>query len=215
MKFTYLLKLMEFFLPYLMRRLPFRQLWRFVSYLRISPSYEVLSFDAELELLDRKGKTAVYRKSQSVRFLRDDVVAYEDQAFGDGDIFASYQCSPGKPVDFYQDGNLWRILISLRETKSKGQIERFIIERQINGAFVDESNYLQINIEHPTTKLTMSIIFPSDHPPRRITIIQRNKKRSQLLDAQYLTQLPDQRYKATWAIPFPNLFEQYIVKWDW
>lgn len=69
--------------------------------------YEVLSCEVTLSLVDVKGREAIYRKVQKVRFLQDHVIAYEDQAWGDGNLFADYKCSPGIPVDRYQDGNRW------------------------------------------------------------------------------------------------------------
>jgi len=46
--------------------------------------YEVLEHQATLELLDQQGKHARFRKYQKVRYLQDDVIAYQDQAWGDG-----------------------------------------------------------------------------------------------------------------------------------
>ena len=81
--------------------------------------YEVLDYQAEFELKDGKGHVAVYRKHQRVRFLQDNIIAYQDTAWGDGEIFADYRCSPGVEVDRYREGNRFNILISLRETKSR------------------------------------------------------------------------------------------------
>jgi hypothetical protein len=50
--------------------------------------YEVLEYEKTLELVDPKGKLAVYTKHKKVRFLQDKVIAFQDQAFGDGNIFA-------------------------------------------------------------------------------------------------------------------------------
>ena len=46
--------------------------------------YEVLDYQAQLVLKDSKGKTAVYTKRQHVHFLQNNVIAYQDQAWGDG-----------------------------------------------------------------------------------------------------------------------------------
>ena len=97
--------------------------------------YEVLSYEARLELLDPTGRHAVYRKRQRVRFLQDHIIAYQDQAWGDGNPFAAYRCAPGKAVDRYREGHRWRVLISLRQTKNKGDVEEFFIEREIRDGF--------------------------------------------------------------------------------
>ena len=67
--------------------------------------YEILEYDSTLELLDRQGKTAVFKRRQKVKFLQDNVIAFQDYAWGEGEIFADYKCSPGVEVDRYQEGN--------------------------------------------------------------------------------------------------------------
>ena len=51
--------------------------------------YEVLEYDTTLELKDGKGERAVFRKCQKVRYLQDNVIAYQDQAWGDGKILVN------------------------------------------------------------------------------------------------------------------------------
>src|SRR5262245_17055675 len=49
--------------------------------------YEVLEYEARLELLDTNGDKAILHKRERVRFLQDNIIAYQDMAWGDGDIF--------------------------------------------------------------------------------------------------------------------------------
>src|SRR3954451_18007463 len=79
--------------------------------------YENLSYEATLELLTATGTVAIFRKEQRVRFLQNHIIAFEDYAWGDGNVLASYECKPGIVVDRYLEGDHWNILISLRETK--------------------------------------------------------------------------------------------------
>ena len=116
--------------------------------------YEVLEYETSLELLDASSKKANYDKRQRVRFLQDN----EDQAWGDGQIFADYKCSPGIAVDRYQDGNRYRILISLRETKKYGTIEKFHIHRRIENGCTKKSEYFQPRIDQPDRNYLSSII---------------------------------------------------------
>jgi hypothetical protein len=53
------------------------------------------------------------------------VIAFEDYAWGDGDVLAEYKCSPGFEADRYLEGDRWNILISLRETKHRGDVQDF------------------------------------------------------------------------------------------
>jgi hypothetical protein len=48
--------------------------------------YEVLEYEATLELEDQGGKRATFKKREKVRYLQDNIIAYQDQAWGDGEI---------------------------------------------------------------------------------------------------------------------------------
>lgn len=57
--------------------------------------YEILDYEAQLELIDGQGAVAIFRKRQKVKFLQNNIIAFEDYAWGDGDVLADYRCSPG------------------------------------------------------------------------------------------------------------------------
>jgi len=86
--------------------------------------YEVLKYESTLELKDRGGKRATFKKREKVRYLQDNVIAYQDQAWGDGEILVNYRCTPGTPVDRYRSGYKTYILISRREVKNRGLVGR-------------------------------------------------------------------------------------------
>jgi len=53
--------------------------------------YEVLEYESTLELKDQGGKRATFKKREKVRYLQDNVIAYQDQAWGDGEILVNYR----------------------------------------------------------------------------------------------------------------------------
>ena len=73
--------------------------------------YEMVAYDARLELLDGRGELATFSKRQRVRFLQDNIISFQDHAWGEGDIFTDYDCSPGVVADRYQAGDRWNILM--------------------------------------------------------------------------------------------------------
>jgi hypothetical protein len=81
--------------------------------------YAVLGYESTLELRDREGTKAIFNKRESVRYLQDNVIAYQDQAWGDGEILLNYRCTRGTPVDRCRSGYKTHILISRREVKEK------------------------------------------------------------------------------------------------
>ena len=140
--------------------------------------YEILDYDSTLELVDPQGATATFKRRQRVKFLQDNIIAFQDHAWGDGEIFADYKCSPGIEVDRYQAGDRWNVLISLRETKSAGDVEDFYIERTVRGGFTQNEEWRQIEIRHRTKRLKLAIIFPEE---RRVRILSPGETSSAFL----------------------------------
>ena len=122
--------------------------------------YEILDYDSVLELQDPQGKVAVFKRRQKVKFLQDNIIAYQDYAWGDGNILADYKCSPGVPLDQYQDGFRYNILISLRETKNRGDVVDFNIERTVPGGFTRPNEWRQVMVEHRTRKWPLDLTSP-------------------------------------------------------
>lgn len=177
--------------------------------------YEVINHEVCLELKDTGGKTSIYTKRQRVRFLQDNIIAYQDQAWGDGDIFAEYRCSPGIPVDRYREGQRYRILISLRETKNRGDIEGFHIERTIKDGFTRPTEEFQTQMSHRTLALAMTVIFPAKRRPRHVWLIEQNAFRTMPLGVENQHELPDGRFSVSWETNVPILHESYIMRWEW
>ena len=65
--------------------------------------YEVIDYELSLELYDIRGSIASVNKRQTVRYLQDHIIAYQDQAWGQGEILVDYSCAPGIPADIYQE----------------------------------------------------------------------------------------------------------------
>jgi len=177
--------------------------------------YEVLEQNIRLELQDPLGQQATYFKREAVRFLQNNVIAFQDQAWGDGDIFADYQCSPGIPVDRYREGHRYSILISLRKTMNRGEVQEFHIQRRILKGFTKPTEDLQAEINHRTHYLNLSVIFPRERLPKRCWLIEQNTRRTHAIPSEQFTYLPDKRLQVMWLTEKPHLFETYILMWEW
>jgi hypothetical protein len=177
--------------------------------------YEILDYDATLEIIDPKGEKAVITRREVVRFLQDNVVAIHDHAWGDGQLFAEYSCQPGVAVDFYEDGSKYNVLISLRETKNRGDVVEFWIERVIKRGLLEDHEWFETEIDHWMKRLKLSIIFPKERPCRRATLSQRSSGRTMLLPQKHFALLPDGRQKLTWETSCPKLHDRYTIKWAW
>ena len=177
--------------------------------------YEVLEYEVTLELKDKQGKRAIHRKRERVRYLQDNIIAYQDQAWGDGDFLVNYRCTPGKEVDRYQSGYKTQILISLQETKEKGDTDEFRIEREIHNGHLNATEYAEIEISHRTKQFAMQVIFPKARPPHRPILKKRLRKEAVPLSQEHIRQLPDGRWLLWWSTTKPRLYEHYLLQWDW
>lgn len=190
----------------------FMQFWREG---RFHGTYKVEDHYSTLELVDRRGKISVYSKRQLVTFTQDGVFAIQDQAWGDGEIFAGYSCTPGIAADRYKEGYRWKILISLRTTKNKDEQEEFFIQRRIKDGFTTPICNFQTQVDHPTKALTVSVIFPKTRHPKYVHLIEQNMRRSHTLGKEHCTPLSNGRVQYSWHLAKPHLYEGYILRWEW
>lgn len=175
--------------------------------------YEVLNYGTTLELLDKKGKKAILKKKEEVKFSQNNIIAYQDQAWGDGKILLNYRCNPGTPVDRYRSGYKTHILISLREVKNKGDKDEFNIEWGIQNGFLSKTGFWSTEICQRTKQIIIQVIFPKMRPPSRTWILEKNTQRTFLIDEK--KQLPDGRWLVSWQKNQPRLYEHYILNWKW
>lgn len=177
--------------------------------------YEVVNYKTTLEILDNKGKEAVLTKTEEVKSLQNNIIAYQDQAWGDGKILLNYRCTPGTPVDRYRSGYKTHILISLREVKNKGDIDEFNIEWGIQNGFLHTTGFWSTEVSHHTKRIIVQVIFPKSRPPSQIWLIKKNLQQTHLLDQSAKKKLPDGRWMVNWEKNHPRLYEHYILKWEW
>lgn len=189
-----------------------KKLWRGLA---DEGMYEVLEHDVVLELKDSKGKRALVRKLQKVRYRQNNIIAYQDQAWGDGRILVNYRCTPGFEADRYESGHKTQILISLREVKEKGEEDEFNIEWEHLNGFLKSVEEWGSEISHRTKALKLQVIFPKQRPPQQVFIVEHLRRRTTPLSQENIRKLPGGKWAATWEVTKPRLHEQYGFKWEW
>lgn len=176
--------------------------------------YEVLEYETTLELENKQGSKAKLYKRQKVKYLQNNIIAYQDHGWGDGEILLDYKCSPGVEADRYRPAHKTFILISLREEKQKGDIDEFHIEWGMRDCFLRHTEQWGTKISHRTKNLKTYIIFPKSRPPIQAWTVEQLTNKKHLLD-QNTIQLPDGRWLVQWETAKPRLHENYIIKWEW
>jgi hypothetical protein len=119
------------------------------------------------------------------------------------------------PVDFYEDGSKWNVLISLRETKNRGDVVEFWIERVIKEGLLKEDEWFETEIDHLMRKLKLAIIFPKERHCRRATLSRRSAQKATPLAQKHVALLPDGRQRLAWETGHPKLHDRYTIKWVW
>ena len=177
--------------------------------------YEVLEYESTLELQDDKGKIASFQKWELVRYRQNNIIAYQDHAWGDGEILLNYRCAPGLVVDQYRPGQITFLLISLREPKRRNQVDEFNIEWEMRNGFVRSAELWETEIRHRTKQITIKIIFPKSRPPRRAWLEEQIRRRRRQLGPKSIRSLPDDRWLVSWESNRPKLNERYQLHWEW
>jgi len=178
-------------------------------------SYEILTLETTVELCDPRGDRAIVRRRKRIRFLQDDVVAVTERVWGTGFFSEGYRCSPGVAVDFYEEGSRWTVLISLRETRKRGDTLALETSRTMLGSFPDDRCWWEEEIYQPTAQISVTIIFPKERRCRRATLTQRSRDHAVTLPRQRLRFLSDGRQALTWQADHPQLHDLYRIAWSW
>ena len=177
--------------------------------------YEVLEYESSLELVDKTGKMAILRKRKKIRYLQNNIIAYQDYGWGDGQQFLDYQAKPGIAVDRYKIGYKTYILLSLREVKNGGDVDEFFIQWKSKNGFLTNDGFWDTDISSRIRHLKISVVFPQSRPPHSVRIVENNIGRVRMFGTDSIRQLPDGKWQATWQISNPRLHEHYILRWDW
>lgn len=177
--------------------------------------YEVLEYNASLKICDVEGKRAQHKKHQKVRFLQNNVIAYEDQAWGDGNILLNYKCSPGVAADQYKPDRKTFILISLRDAKQRGEIEDFHIQWEMDEAFTNDNEFWSTDISHRTKQLRLEVSFPIARPPVNARGIIRRGHVDETIELNELEKGLDGSWTIVWEVTKPKLGASYLINWQW
>jgi len=195
------------------------RLWRFgkdaLRRVVADGMYEVLEYESTLEILDRKGTKATFSKTKKVRYLQDNIIAFQDHAWGDGNILLNYRTSRGKPVDRYRSGYKTYVLLSLREVKNRGDVDEFNIQWNIRQGFLTADGYWGTDISQKTNHIKVKVIFPKSRPPMQVFLEENDRQRTRVLGSEAQKLLPDGRRLVTWERNKPKLHELYVLRWNW
>jgi len=139
--------------------------------------YEVLDYESTLELLNRSGTKATFRKPKWIRYLQDDIIAHQDHVWGDGEALLNYRTNLGKPVDRYHCGHKTYIL-SLRGGQKPEDIDELDVQWDIRRGFLKEDGFWGTDVNQRMEHLKINVIFPGSRPPQQFSLEGSNRLRT-------------------------------------
>jgi len=175
-------------------------------------TYEVLEYDARIELLGIDGRSARYTRMERVRFLKDTSTVY-DHGWGNGIAFAEHDVSHGKFTDKKLIGSRLRSAVRLPELQRKGDELAFTFERLLQNGFEAPSEWwLEAELYHPTRHITLTVLFPSSRPVRSARVVTLENPGGTVLR---LGRTPDGRQSISYQEENPRVGQRFTVLWDW
>ncbi|GEM_PF-1110961 len=179
---------------------------------RPSENYEVLNYEASIEVKDSRGFRAIYSKRQKVRFLRDNVTTIYDYGWGTGNAFASHRIQPGRVVERKKVGLRYRTLVMLPEPQNKGDELTMSVQRMVKSKFTGKDNWLEAEVYCRIRRMRLSVILPATRPVGRAWMGQRLEAKQVPISVKPMSQ-NRQRLEAN--ISKPRIGDMYTLFWHW
>lgn len=175
--------------------------------------YEVLSYEASLELLDTEGREAVYVRKQRLRFLQDGVTAIDDYGWGNGIAFASHYAYPGRFVDRRIEGSRLRSTVELSRAYDAGEELTFSVERLVKNGFASESEcWLEAELYHRVRRVSLAVLLPASREVKSAKLVRPGISDATAIIPQTLS---DGRQTLTHIDRRPVQGARYTLLWDW
>lgn len=186
---------------------------------RFGGPYEISKMVNELDIQSIDGSLAVHRKQLSLEFLHNQVVAIWEGAYGDGEQFADFKCTPTslRAVDEFVEGGRRHKVISLRRLYNRGDKIDVTFERTIKNALLDpEREAFLVDVTRRTQTLIIRIIFHKEHKCTEATLYRRHgKKSSKEPLTQSFSYNEEGRQVIEWKKSRPKLGDTYTFEWTW
>ena len=178
----------------------------------LRPLYEVKDYQARLEVLDTKGKRAIYTKRERIRFLRNHVTAFYDYGWGTGNAFASHRVHPGRIAERQKVGSRHRSLVVLPKPYQAGEQMSFTVRRLWKNVLKGHQGYLEMELYHPTRRAGISVILPRTRPA--VSAWLADARRQSSIHVRPTT-MSDGRQKLQWSTTGVQVGDRYTLEWVW
>ena len=179
---------------------------------KASDDFEILDMKMALDVVDGRGRTAIYTKREHIRFLRDNITSIYDYGWGTGDAFASHRVKPGHVVERRQVGSRYRSLILLPEPQNKGDEMTFTVRRLWKGSLKGRPNWLEAEVHHNMRHLALGVTLPRG---RRMKSARLFDRKGPMKPDPRVNVTAQGRHRVQAEISKPIVGNCYTLEWDW
>lgn len=174
--------------------------------------FEIEDMKLSIDVVDRQGDRAIFKKEERLRFLRDNVTAIYDYGWGTREPFASHRVKPGRLVERRQIGLKHRSLVVLPEPQNQGDKLTLTVRRLIRAKFTGPNNWLEGEVYYRMRRMQLSVTVPIAPPITGAKFIRRRQSTEVPLSVQLISR-KRQRIRA--SIVRPRIGDSYLLEWDW
>lgn len=174
--------------------------------------FEILDMKMALDVVDRRGRKAIYTKRERIRFLRDNIISIYDYGWGTGNTYASHRVKPGHVAERRQVGSRYRSLIILPEPQNRGDEMTFMVRRLWKGSLKGRPNWLEAEVHHKMKHLALSVTLPRG---RRIQSSRLFDRKGPVKPDPKVNVTAQGRQRVQARIAKPIVGNCYTLEWDW
>lgn len=175
-------------------------------------AFEVQDYKASIEILDAKGRRAVYRKRRRLRFLRNHVTSFFDYGWGTGETFASHRVRPGRVVERRKIGLRYRSLVVLPQPQNRGDEMTLEVRRLFKNAYTEHPAWLEAEIGQKTDRLELAVTLPKHKSFKTARLLSRGRLVRTPLTIRPTSGVGE---RLVVRVRKPRVGELYTLEWDW
>jgi hypothetical protein len=168
--------------------------------------FETIKFSGRVEILDKEGQVARFKRRQRIRFLEDGVSVFFDRIWGEGVLLAGYKTGALRIIDALPTRKGYVIVLALPRPFKRGEILDIETERKIVGAFVYDWGYWDSAMGVPTELLAIDVRTPAGLKMSRPDVVAPAHGQ---MDANV-----SERH-LTFRVSKPALDIPYKLRWNW
>ncbi len=131
--------------------------------------YEVDEDRTEWDIEADDGSRAVVIKVLKVRFTQSAVVI-QDEAWGDGDLFANYHHNVGTLLKVVDAPPRKYAIVQLVPPRTTGEPVELVSRRTVADGFRGADEWVQLGVANPSLRSEMVVRFPPGRPPQNVRV---------------------------------------------